>query len=153
MELYELYPACFQALSRYAARLAGNRMSGEDVAQETFMRAIASAETLSKLSDGQQKSWLYTTARRIVIDQQRRINRAPPPEDEPVWIDDLTRLEVVQLLATLPAESAQIVRMRHFAGMNSVEIGRVLNLAPATVRTRLRSAITKLRKLIESMED
>lgn len=117
------------------------------------MRAMASAETLSKLSDGQQKSWLYTTARRIVIDQQRRINRAPPPEDEPVWIDDLTRLEVVQLLATLPAESAQIVRMRHFAGMNSVEIGRVLNLAPATVRTRLRSAITKLRKLIESMED
>lgn len=153
MELYKLYPAHFQALSRYAARLVGDRMSGEDVAQETFMRAMASAETLATLSDGQQKSWLYTTARRIVIDQQRRINRAPPLEDEPVWRDDLTRLEVVQLLATLPAESAQIVRMRHFAGMNSVEIGRVLNLAPATVRTRLRSAITKLRKLIESMED
>lgn len=114
---------------------------------------MASAETLAKLSDGQQKSWLYTTARRIVIDQQRRAYRAPPLEEEPVWRDDLTRLEVVQLLATLSDESAQIVRMRHFAGMNSVEIGRVLNLSPATVRTRLRSAMRKLRKLIESMED
>lgn len=128
-------------------------MSGEDVAQETFIRAMASAETLAKLSDGQQKSWLYTTARRIVIDQQRRAYRAPPLEEEPVWRDDLTRLEVVQLLATLSDESAQIVRMRHFAGMNSVEIGRVLNLSPATVRTRLRSAMRKLCKLIESMED
>ena len=128
-------------------------MSGEDVAQETFIRAMASAETLAKLSDGQQTSWLYTTARRIVIDQQRRAYRAPPLEEEPVWRDDLTRLEVVQLLATLSDESAQIVRMRHFAGMNSVEIGRVLNLSPATVRTRLRSAMRKLRKLIVSMED
>ena len=128
-------------------------MSGEDVAQETFIRAMASAETLAKLSDGQQKSWLCTTARRIVIDQQRRAYRAPPLEEEPVWRDDLTRLEVVQLLATLSDESAQIVRMRHFAGMNSVEIRRVLNLSPATVRTRLRSAMRKLRKLIESMED
>lgn len=153
MELYELYPAYFHALCRYAARLAGDRMSGEDAAQETFIRAMTNAKTLATLSDVQQKSWLFTTARRIVIDQQRRINRAPQIEEEPVWTDDLTRLEVVQLLAKLPAESAQIVRMRHFAGMNSVEIGRVLNLSPATVRTRLRSAISKLRKLIESMED
>lgn len=152
MDLVRLYPTHFSALAGYAAKLTGERMTGEDVAQETFMRAMANADTLMKLTDGQQKSWLYTTARRIIIDQKRRAGKAPPFEDEPVCTDDLTRLEVVQLLARLDADSAQIVRMRHFAGMNSTEIGRALNLSPATVRTKLRSAMLRLRRIIEEQE-
>ena len=152
MDLNMLYPSHFRALAGYAAKLTGERMAGEDVAQETFMRAMANAETLMRLTDGQQKSWLYTTARRIIIDQKRRADKAPPYEDEPVCTDDLTRLEVVQLLSQLDPVSAQIVRMRHFTGLNSSEIGHALGLRPATVRTKLRSAMTRLRRLLEKQD-
>ena len=113
------------------------------------MRAMGSIETFIVLNEGQQKSWLYTAARRIVIDRKRRIDRAPPAEEEPVWTDDLTRLEVAQLLGQLEEDKARIVQLRFFAGMNSTEIGRLMGMPPATVRTRLRSAVNKLRKLTE----
>lgn len=40
----------------------------------------------------------------------------------------------------------QAVRMRHFEGMSSVEIGRALDVPAATVRTRLRAAAILLKK-------
>jgi len=149
MDISELYSRYFSALAGYASRLTGNGASGEDIAQESFMRAMGSMETLMALADGQQKSWLYTTARRIVIDRKRRIDRAPPAEEEPVWTDDLSMLEVAQLLEQLEEVKAQIVRLRFFAGMNSTETGRLMAMPPATVRTKLRSAVKKLRKLME----
>lgn len=149
MDIAELYARYFGALAGYAARLTGSRASGEDIAQEAFMRAMGSIETFIVLNEGQQKSWLYTAARRIVIDRKRRIDRAPPAEEEPVWTDDLTRLEVAQLLGQLEEDKARIVQLRFFAGMNSTEIGRLMGMPPATVRTRLRSAVNKLRKLME----
>lgn len=149
MELGELYPAHFDALAGYAARLTGSRAAGEDAAQETFMRAMEHADTLLRLTDGQQKSWLYTTLRRIVIDQKRRVDRAPPIEHEPVHVDDLTRLEVLELLEKLGEDNAQIVRLKLFGGLNSTQIGALMSVPPATVRTRLRSAMKKLRKILE----
>ena len=152
MDVYRLYSQHFQALSAYAGKLFGNGQ-GEDIAQETFLRAMGHQDTLSSLTDGQQKTWLYTTARRLVIDQQRRKALKPAPEEEPIFQDDLTRLEVVQLLDRLPPDSAQILRMRHFAGMNSTEIAKVLDMNPATVRTRLRSAIHHLKQIIHEREE
>ena len=153
MDLLTLYPAYFEALTAYATRMTGSRASGEDVAQEAFMRAFAHADTLMALTDGQQKTWLYTTARRIVIDQQRRLRRAPPMEEAPVWTDDLSRLEVAQVLSQLPEESAEVIRLRYFAGLNSSEIGKLRSISPATVRTRLRAARLKLRTLLKQQED
>ena len=153
MDLLTLYPTHFQALARYAARMTGSRADGEDVAQETFLRAMAHIDTLMGLTDGQQKAWLYTTARRIVIDRQRHARRAPPLEESPVWQDDLSWPEVEQLLAALPAQSAQIVRMRHLVGMTSSEIGKALGLPAPTVRTRLRAAMLHLKRSLEEQEE
>lgn len=153
LEVYKLYSVHFQALSAYAGKLLGSNGSGEDIAQETFLRAMRHMDTLSALTEGQQKTWLYTTARRLVIDQQRRKALEPPPEEEPIFQDDLTRLEVVQLLDHLPPDCAQILRMRHFAGMNSTEIARVLQMNPGTVRTKLRSAIQRLQQIIHETEE
>jgi len=130
-----------------------NHAAGEDIAQEAFLRAQKNEVLLSSLTDGQQKTWLYTTARRLAIDQIRRNTLEPPSEEDPIFQDDLTRLEVVQFLANLPKDASQIFRMRHFAGMNSREIAAALQMNPATVRTKLRSAVNQLKALWHETEE
>ena len=59
---------------------------------------------------------------------------------------DFSRVETEQMLEALPPNLRQAVRMRHFEGMSSVEIGRALDVPAATVRTRLRAAAILLKK-------
>jgi len=153
LEFSLLYDHHFHALAAYAGKLMENHAAGEDIAQEAFLRAQKNEVLLSSLTDGQQKTWLYTTARRLAIDQIRRNTLEPPSEEDPIFQDDLTRLEVVQFLANLPKDASQIFRMRHFAGMNSREIAAALQMNPATVRTKLRSAVNQLKALWHETEE
>lgn len=54
-------------------------------------------------------------------------------------------LDLQQALRGLPEEPRLIVALRYFAGMDATEIGAALGITPATVRTRLRRALTILR--------
>jgi DNA-directed RNA polymerase specialized sigma24 family protein len=48
-------------------------------------------------------------------------------------------------VSVLPDELRQIVALRFYAGMDSTQIGAVLDVPAATVRTRLRRALELLR--------
>lgn len=70
-------------LHRYAARLVGSVIDGEDVVQDTFLRAFAA---IDKLSDATPlKPWLFRIAHNRSIDLLRHNQRWPadPMEDAP----------------------------------------------------------------------
>ena len=52
-------------------------------------------------------------------------------------------------LAALAAEDRAVVVLRHLLGYRSHEIGTMLGLPAATVRTRLARALDRLRALLE----
>ena len=83
-----------------------------------------------------------------LVDIRRREKRAYPVEDmeEQGYEADFSRVETEQMLEALPPNLRQAVRMRHFEGMSSVEIGWALDVPAATVRTRLRAAAILLKK-------
>ena len=56
--------------------------------------------------------------------------------------------DVVAALATLDPEDRAVVVLRHLLDHDSGEIARMLGMPPATVRTRLRRALTRLRPLL-----
>jgi RNA polymerase sigma-70 factor (ECF subfamily) len=51
-------------------RLGGSADDAQDVMQETFLRLYAALDARERIRD--VESWLYTVARRLVIDQGRR---------------------------------------------------------------------------------
>jgi len=58
--------------------------------------------------------------------------------------------ELMRALAQLDPDERALVVMRHLLGYRSPELGRMLGMPAATVRTRLARAITRLRELLEA---
>ncbi len=147
----ELYTTFYDGLARYCAVMAqGDRSTGEDLVQETFLRVLTHADDLDGLSRGQCWKWLKKTARNLYIDRVRRRAREAPlaPEDleRSAFEEDLTEAAVGQLIGRLPEEERTLFLMRHFEGYNASELGEIFSLPPATVRSRLASARRRLKK-------
>ena len=79
--------AFWDKLVRFCCRLTRDEDAAEDLAQETFLRAMGHAGLLAGLSAPQQKAWLFETAHNLFCDAARRAAReqellqkyAPPP--------------------------------------------------------------------------
>jgi RNA polymerase sigma-70 factor (ECF subfamily) len=83
--LRTLYDEHAPALWRYVVWLTGDRYFAEDVVQETLVRAWRRPQVLDQ-SEQSARSWLFTVARNLVIDDRRsahsrhEITSDRPPE-------------------------------------------------------------------------
>lgn len=127
--------------------MTGERQSAEDIAQEAFMRAMVNFHILASLDDRGRRAWLKRTARNIFIDKCRRDRSAGGEVPEEPFEEDFTRAEVWRAIGFLPDTERDIFTLRYFAGYDSTEIGRMFNLPPSTVRSRLRSARQKIKDI------
>ena len=144
----KLYMYYYNQLLWYCIKLSGNNTSfAEDIVQETFIKALENAHILCELSEGQCRSWLYKTAKNIFIDKIRRIANEPKPEAPLSHVDDLSLVMVKQLCNHLPAEERALFWLRYIEGYNSRELGKMFDLPPSTVRSKLSSARKKMLKI------
>ncbi len=144
---------------RLALRMCGNAHDAEEVAQEAFVAAwkgLPSFRGESKFS-----SWLYQLTTNAAIDFLRREKRhraATPLEDEmePVSPDtpqqaveeDEVRHALQQALDSLTPEHREIFLLRQMRQLSYEEIGRLLDLEPGTVKSRLSRAKKQLRHIL-----
>ena len=142
----QLYPLYFEELTRFLTGLLKSRAAAEDVAQETFLRALEHAEQFEAYDRAACRAWLYRTAKRICIDRFRRRSCAPLPEDGVFREDDRTGPEVAELLALLPAHERALYVLNAFESYSAKERADQFGLKPATVRQRLCSARARLRQ-------
>lgn len=151
MDIPALWTREQAALVRYARRLTHSDAEAEDLAQGAFVKALENADQLAQMREEHARAWLMKTVRNAFIDQVRRSRRQVEWDDaaQPVYEEDFSGLHVAQLMDALPQNLREIVRLRHMQGHSSGEIGRLLNLPPATVRTRLRAAMIILRRQAE----
>jgi RNA polymerase sigma-70 factor (ECF subfamily) len=150
------------ALWTYVVRLTrGDQAKAHDVVQETLLRAWRTPSVLDQ-SQGSARGWLYTVARRIVIDDWRAARARPelvvddvpePPSGEPDAIAEHTvdRDLVVQALRTLSAEHRDVVLECYFRGSTVAEAARALGIPPGTVKSRTHYALRAMRLAIEEM--
>ena len=61
-----------KALARYVGSL-GERDAADEVVQDTFVRAFSSLESFR--GDSSLRTWLFTIARRLVVDRRRAFRR------------------------------------------------------------------------------
>lgn len=149
MDMETMWLCHHEGLVRYLLRLTRSQADAEDLAQATFLKALEHAEELRALTPEHARAWLRKVGYRLFIDGLRRGRRqAPLVEDVlPAYEEDFSGLHVEQLLERLPENLRRVVRMRHLEDLSSGQIGVALGLPPATVRTRLRSAMLLLRRL------
>lgn len=71
------------------------------------------------------------------------------PGHDPGASDHGSRLDLRLALASLDRESQRLIGLRYFAGLDSSEIGAALDTPAATIRTRLRRALSLLRQALD----
>ncbi len=148
-----LYQLFFQELVTYITAMTKDRSRAEDIVQETFLRAMEHADQINDMQVPQCRSWLYRTARNIFIDRVRRDaheTALPQEEMQEGSPDDLSRVEVMQLICQLPEEEKTLFIKRYFEGYDSTQLGAMYSLPPSTIRYRLLSARKRLQKLFSA---
>lgn len=129
----------------------------EDAVQDTMLRIWSNAA--SYRGGEQAKSWICSIARHLSLDVLRKRGREislEAFEDRPVP-DVLTtdqdadgRLDLLSGLSRLGREEALAFSLRNIAGLNHLEIARLMEIPYHTVRYRYRTAISKLKTCLSS---
>lgn len=149
-----------------ALAILGDRGAAEDAAQETFARAWRHADAYDPRR-GAVGTWLLTIARNVSIDL-RRLRRPDPIEpgvliamiesgggtaesDAYVTADQTLRLRGA--LAALPDEQKRALVLASFYGLTTREIGVLEGAPQGTIKTRIRSALMKLRSQMQVGDD
>lgn len=153
----ELHAAHGPALSHFVSGLVGGDESRvQDVVQETFLRAWRHPAVL-RSGEGPTRSWLFTVARRIAIDDWRRRSRRPemltaePPDveglDEATAITD--RQVLIDALRALPYPHREVLLECYFRGSSVAEAAARLGLPEGTVKSRTHYALHALRAALD----
>jgi RNA polymerase sigma-70 factor (ECF subfamily) len=143
----------------YLMRLGAPPAQAEDLAQETML-AVWSKAALYDPQRAEAATWVFTIARNLRIDALRRERHpevsdeflAEVPDDRPgaeMLVADGRRDQALRaVLATLPPEQAEVVRLSFFADLAHPAIAERLRLPLGTVKSRLRLAMGRIRKAL-----
>ena len=142
------------ALLVFVRRLTGDRGQAEDIVQETLLRAWRHA---SRLPPDGIRPWLFTTARRLVIDAHRARSARPKETDAElpavVATDDidaaLDAALVLDAIRTLTREHREVLVDSFYRGRTAAEIAADRGLPAGTVRSRIFYALRALRLALQ----
>jgi RNA polymerase sigma-70 factor (ECF subfamily) len=146
------------ALWRYVMSLTGgDHARSQDVVQETFLRAWRTPAVLSEATAA--RGWLFTVAKRIVIDEWRtaRSRRervsAELPEQPVADATELVadRFVVGQAIARLSVEHQAVLRECYFNGSTIAQASAALGIPTGTVKSRSHYALRALRAALDEI--
>jgi len=160
--LGQLYDRYRLILFGVLMRILNNREEAEDVLQEVFLQVWRRAADFDE-NRGKPFTWLVTLARSRGIDRLRslasreRVATAGANEASDEVSDaatDAIRAEqrgvVNDALSQLPEDQKRPLMLAYFEGLTQTEIAYKLGAPLGTVKTRMRSGMTKLRELLSA---
>ncbi|MGW4733679.1 sigma-70 family RNA polymerase sigma factor [Streptomyces shenzhenensis] len=155
--------ALHRDVQRYVAHLCGDPQAVDDLAQDTFLRALSSLHRFEGRSSA--RAWLLSIARRAVVDSYRYAAARPRLSDVPDWqvavelsqpldlpgFDDGVAL--LDLLAALPDERREAFILTQLVGLPYAEAAEVSDCPIGTVRSRVARARATLMDLLREADE
>ena len=156
-----LFRRHYDEIYRYCARRLPERGTAEDVTSQVFLKMLKNFDSFTGDETG-FRCWLFRIACNEVNSFYRRSARhskamdklRQQPHQQDTAADessDPENQEKIEFLKTaigqLKSDHQNILTLRYFQGLNSEQIGEVLRMNPATVRSQLSRSLKKLKKL------
>jgi RNA polymerase sigma-70 factor (ECF subfamily) len=160
-DLDRLFREYHQPLVRYLTRRLGDRDWAEEVAQETFLRAVRQGAIVS------ERAWLFAVATNLVRDEARRDARRRQRlellreqaraeevvEPEPLTIERAEETAMARRAIEMLSERDREALLMKEEGLDYNEIAAALELSVASVGTTLARARRRLVEAYESLQE
>ena len=147
-----LYEETSAGVYSFTLSMLKNREDAEDAMQDVYLSIHKSACLYTPM--GRPMEWIMTVTRNICISKLRDRKRLSPmdAEDEPAEFPQLfqseDRILLSEALQILSDEERKVVTLRSVAGLKHSEVAAVLGIPPATVRSKYRRALKKLKQYL-----
>lgn len=145
------------ALRRFVLGVCHDPQLADDVVQETVLRVWQQAPQIT----GSLRSYLFRTARNILIDNYRKAQRRPREATERDLADPggtvervdelLTRVLMEEALLRLSAEHRDVLVALHYRRFTVQEASDHLHVPAGTVKSRAHYAVRALRTVLDEM--
>jgi RNA polymerase sigma-70 factor, ECF subfamily len=159
-----LYDRYNRLVFSIALNAIGDREIAEEITQDVFFRIWEKAYTY-RAEQAKVSTWLASITRNRAIDVLRQLSTRPeynsvawgeiPPKAEPSvnGLEGSVELALEQkrvrvAIASLPREQQEALALAYFQGLSHIEIADKLGEPLGTVKTRIRLAMQKLRRLL-----
>ncbi len=156
-----LYNRHYDAVYRYCYYRVGDVHLAQDLTSEVFVRMVDKLDTFS-VRGRPLLAWLYTIARNLITDMQRRQGKAalmPLNEESELHVgdeEDLTRgverkLEADCLAAALrhlTEEQRQVILLKFMEDLNNGQVARLLGKTEGAVKSLQHRALGALRRAV-----
>jgi RNA polymerase sigma-70 factor, ECF subfamily len=147
------------ALLRYLRVLTPE--NAEDIAAETWVNVIRGLPRFIG-DEAAWRAWLFTTARRRLIDQARVRKRHPAeplddvsaaempraPDAAQIALENLATESAIALLSQLPQPQAEVIMLRVVAGLDTDAVAALLGKTPGNIRVMAHRGLKKLEDLL-----
>ena len=154
--LYDNYSG---ALLGIINQIIPDKEISNDVLQEVFVNIWKKIETYDAMK-GRLFTWMLNIARNAAIDKLRSrayqdsLKNQPLPDDVHSISTQSIRIAtddfgLRKLVNKLKDDQKILIELSYFQGFTHEEIAKSLSIPLGTVKTRIRSALTQLRTLIE----
>jgi RNA polymerase sigma-70 factor, ECF subfamily len=155
--LYDNYSA---ALLGVIYKIVEDRELSEDVLQEAFIKIWNNFSNYDSRR-GRLFTWMLNITRNLTIDtirskgykKQAKIRNSEDAvnnmSDKANTIESFDALGIRNQLTLLKNDQKQIIDLAYFGGLTQEEISKKLDIPLGTVKTRMRTAILELRKVLK----
>ncbi len=149
--LYDRYSPVVYAV---ALRVLSDGSAAEDILQDVFMQLWRNPQAFNA-SRGSLAAWLAVIARNRAIDKLRKKRPEEEAAETVIAVDpDLENMagrnlaieKVRTVLAGMPADQRTALEMAFFEGLTHVEIAGKTGQPLGTIKTRIRSGLSAVRK-------
>lgn len=146
------------AVSRFVASI-GSRAEAEEVVQDTFVRAFASIDGFR--GESSLRTWLFTIARRLVIDRRRSARRrgeqvevqeadvATEYDALDGVLADETRARLRQAMAALTPTQREVFVLRVSEGLSYREIAEAVDTTEGAARVHYHNAMRAIKEFLD----
>ena len=146
--------------------MLGSEAAAEDLVQDTFVKVFRNADRYDT-ARGSLDTWVLLLARNLGIDALRRrvlearmLEATKPPDeaaDEPGPDSVAETQDLVdrarRAMTGLSDEQRAALELAYFGGKTSAEVADLEGIPLGTAKTRIRTALLKLREALEEQRD
>jgi RNA polymerase sigma-70 factor (ECF subfamily) len=156
----DLFKLVGPRIKGYLMKLGSSDIVAEDLLQEVMLTVWRRAETFDR-GKAAVSTWLFTIARNKRIDMLRKEIRPQldpldpmlsPNQDESadeVYSSKQESMKISEAIERLPLEQAILIKKTYYEDKSHSIIAKELSMPLGTVKSRIRLASTRLKKILE----